>query len=79
MLSLVLTFRSRLIISISKKNESIKNNNRGAITKAKQAEKNILPERIIYYFCRPLKQGKLSCGVIGNTSDFGSEEFRFEP
>ena len=27
----------------------------------------------------PVKGSKLSCGVIGNTSDFGSEDSRFEP
>ena len=27
----------------------------------------------------PVKGSKLSCGVIGNTSDFDSEESRFEP
>ncbi len=32
------------------------------------------------YFCRPFYKGLfLSDGVIGNTSDFGSEESRFEP
>ena len=40
----------------------------------KQKEKN-------YIFAPSLekRQKGLTCGVIGNTSDFGSEKFRFEP
>jgi hypothetical protein len=36
---------------------------------------------LIVYFCRALVPAKavLSDGVTGNTSDFGSEESRFEP
>jgi hypothetical protein len=32
-----------------------------------------------YYFCRPKSTIQLPDGVTGNTSDFGSEESRFEP
>lgn len=37
-----------------------------------------LQEKYFLYFCTP-KHERLSCGVTGNTSDFGSEESRFEP
>lgn len=41
---------------------------------------NFLYLMIFYYFCRPITSVvSLSDGVTGNTSDFGSEESRFEP
>ena len=43
---------------------------------------NVLTCSNIFYFCTGFYRKShpwLTCGVIGNTSDFGSEEFRFEP
>ena len=44
-----------------------------------RAGKNCRIISIILYICTRFSQPRLTRGVIGNTSDFGSEESRFEP